>query len=168
MRDVYNYYITDEDYAIAKKNGIKPATVWDRVRRHGWSKQDAITKPVRKNGKLKKWIKIAESNGISYTTFANRIYILGWSLEKASTVKNGRNKYPKWVFDNLEKNGIKYNTFVYRVKNGWDMETACTGKTLTNKESLKRGRKKQKELNIGPYRFTRDFNKICEAKKGVK
>lgn len=38
--------ITDEQLAIAAANGIKPATVWNRVKNLFWPIDKAITKPV--------------------------------------------------------------------------------------------------------------------------
>ena len=37
-----NYYITDEQYAIAKNNGIYPELVTARVRDYGWKIERAI------------------------------------------------------------------------------------------------------------------------------
>lgn len=38
--------ITDEQLAIAAANGIKPTTVWNRVKNLFWPIEKAITKPV--------------------------------------------------------------------------------------------------------------------------
>lgn len=80
-----NIYVTDKEYALAKRYGIPKGRVDARIRKLGWSKNKAITqKIIRPN--LKKWIKIAKSNGICRNTFISRHYVLGWSLERASTM----------------------------------------------------------------------------------
>lgn len=35
----YDYFITPEDFEMAKKNGVKPNTLIARIRRYGWSKE---------------------------------------------------------------------------------------------------------------------------------
>lgn len=85
MINPYDYYITDEDYAIAEKNGICRDTVNFRIRRMGWEKEKALTKPPRKYSDRKKEIEIAKSNGIGRSTFYDRLSY-GWKVEDAYTI----------------------------------------------------------------------------------
>ena len=39
MINPYDYYITDEEYAIAEKNGISKDTLNFRIRRMGWDNE---------------------------------------------------------------------------------------------------------------------------------
>ncbi|MGB5632009.1 MAG: hypothetical protein WBM44_28835 [Waterburya sp.] len=45
--------LTDEQLAIAEKNGIPKVTVYKRLER-GWDVSEAITKPTRKPGNIKR------------------------------------------------------------------------------------------------------------------
>ena len=45
--------LTDEQLAIAEKNGIPKVTVYKRLER-GWDVEKAITKPTRKPGNIKR------------------------------------------------------------------------------------------------------------------
>jgi len=83
-------YLTDEDYAIAAKNGIKKGTVYLRFNRCGWSVERSINtptmKPTDKTGsKYDKYFAIGEKHGISSNTIRGR-WSQGWSLGKACTV----------------------------------------------------------------------------------
>ena len=92
---VYDYYITDEEYGIALKNGISYDHVNTRIRGLGWSKEKAITKPVKRYKSRKKkygeWVKLAESNGIAYATFVSRM-VNGMDVETAATKPTRCNK----------------------------------------------------------------------------
>jgi hypothetical protein len=44
---VSSNYVSKKDYSIAKQNGISKEAVYDRMNRHGWTKDDAITKPIK-------------------------------------------------------------------------------------------------------------------------
>lgn len=44
--DKSGFMITQEDYAIAEKNGLKRATVQSRVWHRDWKVEDAITRPA--------------------------------------------------------------------------------------------------------------------------
>ena len=83
--DIYKYYITPEEYAIALNNGISRDLVNKRVRMHSWDKLKAITvapKTIKKYSK--EIIELAESNGISIDTFYKRM-AYGWSQQRAAT-----------------------------------------------------------------------------------
>lgn len=84
-----NKLLTKEHLEIAKKNGINPGTVQNRVYALQWDIEDAITKPVRKR-KYEKWIKIAKANGITNQTFYARVKRDGWKEEDAATIPVGK------------------------------------------------------------------------------
>ena len=85
MINPYDYYITDEEYAIAERNGISKDTLNFRIRRMGWNKERALNTPARKYTDRTKQIEIAESNGISRRTFYDRLAD-GWKVEDAYTI----------------------------------------------------------------------------------
>ena len=85
MKNVYDYYITDEEYEIAEKNGISKDTLNFRIRRMGWNKEKALTKPPRKYTDRAKQVEIAKSNGIGRSTFYDRLSY-GWKVEDACTI----------------------------------------------------------------------------------
>ena len=41
-------YLTDDDYAVAKANGITYKAAYARVYRYGWRIKDAITAPLKR------------------------------------------------------------------------------------------------------------------------
>ena len=85
MINPYDYYITDEEYEIAEKNGISKDTLNFRIRRMGWDKEKALTKPPRKYTNRIKQVEIAKANGISRATFYDRLAD-GRKVEDAYTV----------------------------------------------------------------------------------
>lgn len=140
--NVYDYYITPEEYERAARNGVDPANLERRIRLDGWDKERAINTPLRKLKDRKYWANIAKKNGIKYNTFMNRVHKLGWTEEKAATYKvegteerrkkaaemTEKNRiFPKKYVMLAEKNGIPYKTFRARiVESKWDMERAAT------------------------------------------
>ena len=140
------FYITPEEYEIARKNGISKERVDYRVRMQGWDVEKAITTPLRKRSPWKKWEKIALQNGIDYKCFMQRINKLGWSPERAATIpKRERNaeairwarQFKKSFFTEeekelMKKNGIKYDTAFKRVtRRFWDRKKAVTTPPLS-------------------------------------
>ena len=85
MINPYDYYITDEEYAIAKKNGISKHTLNYRIRQMGWGKEKALTTKPRKYTDRAKQVEIAKANGISRATFYDRLSD-GWKVEDAYTI----------------------------------------------------------------------------------
>lgn len=84
-------YLTPDDYEIARKNGIGKKTLEARVyyRKKKWSKERAITEPVRKvKVSHDPWRKVAVSNGINPKTYNTRIRD-GWEPELAATTIPG-------------------------------------------------------------------------------
>lgn len=82
-------YLTPDDYEIARKNGISKRTAYDRFYYRKWSKERAITEPVRKvKVSHDPWRKVAVSNGINPKTYDTRIRD-GWEPELAATTPSG-------------------------------------------------------------------------------
>ena len=145
-----DYYITPEEYAIAEANGIDKLALDNRVRRCCWSKERAMTEPIKRRGQNIKWYKLAESNGISRGTFIARVKRGGWGYERAATepiktieekaiiMKNSRKIYSDEVHTTLEANGICRSTFEGRLHRGWPMERAMTEKVDPRHRNVKR------------------------------
>ena len=149
----YDFYITDDEYAEAKKNGISYDTLNTRVRSLGWSKRRAIKTPVKKRASYKdhrNYSKIAIENNIPLSTYYSRVE-RGMSKEEASTKptpckiewsarmrKRIKRKHPEWVYENLEKHNIGYPTFLYRIRKGWSLKDASTRKPMSKSEAAKR------------------------------
>lgn len=142
MFSPYDYYITDEEYAEAARNGISYDRLTNRIRRNGWGKKEAMTTPVKVHKEKASFIRLAKENGICYETFKARVYSRGWDEYAAATTPLRDNKwirenalrsseknrrYPREILELAKKNGICYNTFYYRVKTlKWDLEEAAT------------------------------------------
>ena len=176
----YDYYITPEEYEIARQNGIRPALLEVRIRSLGWSKKRAMTEPPqKKKPPIPREIReLAEQNGITYNTLRWRVHTLGWDLERAATqplqdrkaqakrAYEASRRYPKHVLELLEKNGIHYDTFRHRVNvSGWDIMKAATTPTLTFREIglMTKAKRKAKLERI----FERSYS-CNELKCGLK
>lgn len=144
--NVYDFYITPDEYAAAQDNGISPVLLEQRIRLLAWPKSKAIITPPHKKNPIKDWVKIAERNGICYSTLRYRINRLGWDPERAATqplqdrkkqakkAHESSRKYPKEITDLLAKHNIPYDTFRHRIKAGWDMYEAATKPKMTRRE----------------------------------
>ncbi|MCY7576165.1 hypothetical protein [Bacillus pumilus] len=163
MFNPYDFYITPEEFAQAEENGICKDTLIGRIRRYGWSKQRALTEPVkfqdRERGRVEwsKWGEIAEKNGVSRSIFTGRLR-LGWDSEKAANTpridphehakrlsefspRTKRRKFSDDLVKLAESNGISYSTLQNRVtKKGWDPHTAATTPVMSLREVQKKGR----------------------------
>lgn len=116
-------YHTDDDYAIAKSNGINPSTFRERMRRN-WDKERAMTKPVNNRAK---WLKVAAQNGIGKGTFDNRVYGCGWTYEDAATKPLGNGYYTELLKQAHKKgNMIAYSTLYQRIERGMSEEKAIS------------------------------------------
>lgn len=149
----YDFYITPNEYEIAKDNGIDKKTVDNRVRSLGWDKKRAITTPIKRRKFFdKELIKKAAENGISEMTLKYRVKN-GWSIEDAVTKKpinikeqmkefgKSKRKYPKALIKNAEKNGISIRTFYQRVqKYGMTPEQAANTPIISFYERGIRGK----------------------------
>lgn len=130
-------WLTEEERARAKSNGINPNTLYYRLYiSDKWELEEALTSPpgtVKHSykGKYVKWIELAAENGIGKETFYNRLKY-GWSCEEAATrpIKRKNKVVEKWL--NIAKeHGVGYQTFMTRVNTRkWDMEKAATTPVL--------------------------------------
>ena len=156
-----DYYVTPDEYDIAKKNGIPYRIVNARIRSSGWSKQRAITEPVlkRDRGLNEEYVKKAKLNGISRDVFAYRVSH-GYTNEEAATIPvrdnkklmsqlgKKRRKYSKELIKLAESNGISIRTFYKRIqKNKWDPIKAATTPLILGTERAKMGAKAYREIH---------------------
>jgi hypothetical protein len=83
---VSSNYVSKKDYYTAKQNGISKEAVYNRMNLHGWTKDDAITKPIKQMIRIlePQVIEIAKKNGVNRRALYQRIK-LGWDLERATT-----------------------------------------------------------------------------------
>lgn len=91
-------YISEEEYKIGLKNGLKKSTIYMRVYHYDWDIEKAITIPSKSRGnRARKYPKeitdLALKNGICLETFYGRLK-KGLSLEEAATLplRNGGGK----------------------------------------------------------------------------
>jgi hypothetical protein len=148
VRNPYDWYITPEEYETAAANGISAGTLETRIRRLGWPKELAMTKPPRKLSKIpREIVELAQRNDIPYQTLYWRIYA-GWSPERAATepvadraerirrAHDARRKIPADIIELANQNGVKYTTLWKRINTlGWDPMTATTTPVMTKSES---------------------------------
>ncbi|PDY73592.1 nucleoside permease [Bacillus cereus] len=141
-----NRWLTDEERARAKANGISKDTLYYRIyRTDKWELEEALTAPpgtIRHNykGKYEKWLRKAQENGINASTFYSRINVLGWGYEEAATksINEAKVERRRWI-DIAKQNGIGYSTFMSRVNiHGWDLEKAATKPINTRRRSSKK------------------------------
>lgn len=171
MRNVYDFYITPEEYKRAAENGIRKAALEARIRKPGWDKERAINEPTQKREDRSKWCQIAIENGISKGTFMSRVNACKWSKEKAATIpvqNKGkiRRKYPDELYSVLKQNEINVQAFHKRIKRGWTIERAMTEKINSKQEIIMKMCDKSKNLNTAfkeankSYWMLRNDNKI--------
>ena len=144
-------YITDENYATAKKNGISRHTAYARVYVLNWTVEKAITKKIearkcKKDFLTDKVKRELKKNGIPEELFVNRLY-RGLSVADACKKEynyneNRAKRYPKEIVDIARSNGIAYDRLTWRVRKGWSLEDASTRKPMTPVEAGKAGRRK--------------------------
>ena len=89
-------FVSDEQYEIALKNGIKKSTVYARVYKYGWDIQKAITtKTMSKSECSKKYpdfvYESLKKNNIKRTTFGERIHN-GWNVLDACSIPPNKKK----------------------------------------------------------------------------
>lgn len=83
-------FVTEEEYKIGLKNGLRKQLVYIRVYVSGWDVERAITTPPmpleeRSRKYPKTYTDLATKNGIPLITFYSRIK-RGWDIEEASTL----------------------------------------------------------------------------------
>src|SRR5699024_5622425 len=144
---MYDYYITPDEYEIAKRNGIPRNTLEQRIRDLLWDKQRAITEPPKNTSKeYAEYAKEAEKKGVKPNTIYTRVK-RSCTPERAATkpIRKTDNKlldeqgkmsiqktrkYPDWVDEELNKNNPNRDTFWRRVNTyKWSVEKACTTPT---------------------------------------
>ena len=140
MINIYDYYITPDEYAEAERNGINARCLNSRIRSQAWPKRKAITTPKGLKTDRSHLKSMLINHGISHIQFNNRLR-WGWDELRAATTpiqdKEGLRrqffqmieqirKYPREIVDLASNNGIKYETFRHRVKAGWSIELAST------------------------------------------
>ena len=137
------FELTKEDYKIAHSNGISTKLAYNRFWVYGWTRIDAITKPiaVQKPSLYKQWQTVCEENKISRSTFNMRVKD-DMTPEKASTkpvAGRGRVKsLPEELVKLAESNGISYRQLYMRINfNHYDEQRAATEPINENKR--KRG-----------------------------
>lgn len=172
--EVYDYYITPEEYEIASKNNISRKRVNQRIRMWGWSKTRAITESPRCMNDYSEFWDILAKNGISKKTFYFRLKS-GYDINTASTrkvmtneevlnlmherVKKKVRKYPREIVELAQSNGISYTTFKQRVgQMKWDMMRAATTPIMTRRE---RGLLAKKKTG----KYIDNYYKLKDAKK---
>jgi hypothetical protein len=147
--NIYDYYITPQEYELAQSNGVCPRNVDWRIREKGWSKERALTTPSRMKKDYGDWPKIAKANGIKYSTFVGRVNYRGLTFEQAATLPPEEDEakkahavhayshcrtYPLEILDLAKNNGIQYQTFRHRVKSGMSIYEAATKPVMTMRE----------------------------------
>ena len=150
---MHSYYITPEQYDTAERNGIKKATLENRVFSLCWPAEKACTKPTKKQTATLEpmWKEKAEELGISVQCLRLRIR-QGWTEERAlSTPKVVGSIRKKHMLEDVERakaNGISYEMYVRRRNSGWSIEDACTVPIMTKSEAAKRSllAKREKQL----------------------
>lgn len=144
--------ITEEDYEIAKKNGISRENVYQRINTYAWDKEEAITVPVRERKSDEDWDEwkdVAIENGIDKRLYISRVRYQGFTREDAATRKRNRRLYKKWTdreYEIAKQNGIAGNGMVIpngRLRLGWTREDAVRvpkmtkGREIIKKEESK-------------------------------
>ncbi|MFK4167658.1 hypothetical protein ACI2LM_15575 [Paenibacillus lautus] len=141
--EVYDYYITPDEYAQSEKIGVHRELLNRRIRGNGWDKERAITTPPRKVSKYDDCLHLAEENGISKRRFFKRIY-QGWTPIEAATkpIGGGKRRYSPEDVAAAAENGISYDTFKFRVsRSKWSVEKAKSTPVLSLSECGKRAAK---------------------------
>lgn len=141
MKEVENAwkYITDEQYEIAEKNGIKRGTVHNRVTVLNWTVEDAISKPPTKGMTFTdEELRLMKKHKLSYLTVRRRLKA-GWSRESAFGPKKTENWLSDELIEKAKENGISYELLYWRKKQCWSDEEASTRKpSQSNKQISKK------------------------------
>ncbi len=69
---------------------------------------------------------IAAKNGIKKDTVNQRVRRYGWDIDRAITQKSKRVDLPQEVMNKANEIGINKETVLRRIREGWDMEEACS------------------------------------------
>jgi len=119
-------YLTPEDYAIAKSNGISRKLAHERFYYSDWAAERAITETPGQyhSGKYKELLKQAHANGVMITLggLYQRIYKGMPEQEAVTKTLVRKSKY----IEIAESNGISRQAYYSRVHRGWDKDLAST------------------------------------------
>lgn len=126
-------YLTDEQVATAKANGVSYKNLYNRFYVMGWDAERAITEPVGKEFVWTKHKEKCQKNGINSNTFYSRIYN-GMTPEEAANTplitpdkrrKVTKRKFTDEIIKKAAENGVGYATLVTRVtSHHWSIEKA--------------------------------------------
>ena len=131
-------YITDEQYEIAEKNGIRKGTVHNRVTVLNWTVEDAISKPPAKGMTFTdEELKLMEKYKLSYLTVCRRLKA-GWSREAAFGPKKTENRLSDELIEKAKQNGISYELLYWRKKQCWSDEEASTRKPSQSNKQIRK------------------------------
>ena len=146
------YYILDEDFEVAKKNGLSKTTVRSRVNEYGWDIDKAITTKARGKHKYRdEWEKFKDIASVHRTTFYSRNES-GWSTVRAAllptlTKKEMAERNRKLSLKDVEKAksfGVSRRMISYRInKMGMTLEEALTTPKMSKVDAGKIAAKKR-------------------------
>lgn len=140
MKEIENAwkYITDEQYEIAKKNGIKRGTVHNRVAVLNWTVEDAISKtPIKGMAFTDAELKLMKKHKLSYFAVYRRLKA-GWSREAAFRPKKTGNWLSDELIEKAKENGISYELLYWRKKQCWSDEEASTRKPSQSNKQIRK------------------------------
>jgi hypothetical protein len=137
------WYLTPEDFETAKKNGISYINAYERFYKRNWSKERAITDPIRPKA-YSLYAKYQDICVVSRKSFNARV-AKGMTPEAAATtppadytVKSGKGKLSKKLYEQALENGIGRATLHARVYiYGWSVEKALNTPVNTKLRSKK-------------------------------
>lgn len=131
-------YITDEQYEIAEKNGVRRGTVHNRVTVLNWTVEDAISKPPKKGMTFTvEELKLMEKHKLSYFAVYRRLKA-GWSREAAFGPKKTENWLSDKLIEKAKENGISYELLYWRKKQCWSDEEASTRKPSQSNKQIRK------------------------------
>lgn len=138
-------YLSPEDFETAKKNGINYHNAYERFYKRGWSKERAITEPIRDKA-FSLYAKYKDICVVSRRAFENRIK-RGMEPEAAATtpredytVRSGKGKLSKKLYEQALENGIGHATLHARVYiYNWSVERAISTPVNTKFRKKKTG-----------------------------
>jgi len=123
-------FITDDDYLVAKSNGIVRTTLESRVRDLGWDVDRAIAQPVQKDRIIlipDSIYTLAKENGIKRATLHDRIRQLKWDMEEAATrpIRHSLTPEKMAYIEGAKSLGVSRTLFRSRIRAGWSWEKAA-------------------------------------------
>lgn len=150
------YYLTEEDFLIAERNGISRKLAKDRFYNKCWDKEKSITHPKRNKESFKSEVIKLYPNykerlkelGITYYTLYSRCYNMNLDIKTAMSypkahvfVKRGR-KNVKITPEHIKKAseiGVSEYALKQRVYNlKWSVEKATTTPTFNRGQKTKK------------------------------